>query len=344
METAHGQPGHRLSPANPSFNPNRSSPGEPQAQVNASDLYDRSRQVAQRETRVGITQAWISVGLGLAGLLAPRAVSRLSGLPYWPTMLRAIGARELASGLGLFAQPKSAVWRWARVAGDAMDGAVLGAAFFAPTGRRRRLVATVGVVGAIVALDLRASAARRRSLSSQALPGGGGRRRVCQSIMINCAPEECYRSWRNFENFPSFMQHIESVQALDQGRTHWRATAPGGSRAEWDAEITEDQPNQLIGWRALPGSQVENSGTVRFAPAPGGKGTVLAVDMEYKPPAGAAGTLVAKLFGEEPAQQVRGDLRRFKQLLETGEIPTTRGQSHGERTMKSSLFNKEVEQ
>jgi uncharacterized membrane protein len=224
-----------------------------------------------------------------------------------------------------------------------MDVAVLGAALFSPRGNRERLAATALAVAGITAMDIRAGAAPRRSLSAEKLPGAGGRRRVYRSLAINRSPEDCYAMWRNFESFPRFMRHIESVQVLDDQRSHWVATAPAGRKVEWDAEITEDQPNRLIAWKSTSSADVHNSGTVRFAPAPGGKGALVEVEMEYRPPAGAAGALVAMLFGEEPSQQVEGDLHRFKQLIETGEIPTTRGQPHGARSLKSRMFNRSFE-
>lgn len=150
---------------------------------------------------------------------------------------------------------------------------------------------------------------------------------VERSITVGKAPEEVYRFWRNFENLPGFMQHLESVTTLDEGRSHWAAKAPAGTTVEWDAEIVDDQPNQRIAWESLPGAAVENSGVVEFHPAPGDRGTELRVTFDYKPPAGALGAVVARLFGEEPLQQVQDDLRHFKQMLETGEVATVEGQS-----------------
>jgi uncharacterized membrane protein len=126
--------------------------------------------------------------------------------------------------------------------------------------------------------------------------------------------------WHNFENFPRFMAHLESVRMIDERRSHWKATAPGGSTIEWDAETIEDRPNELIAWRSLPDSEVPNSGQVRFRDAPGNRGTEVIVDLKYQPPGGKIGALIAKLFGEEPSQQVKSDLRRLKQFLEIGEI------------------------
>ena len=116
------------------------------------------------------------------------------------------------------------------------------------------------------------------------------------------------------------MAHLEAVQVLDERRSRWVAKAPAGSKAEWDAEIVEDVPNQRIVWRSLAGSEVPNQGSLRFVPAPGGRGTEVHVELRYRPPGGRFAATVAKLFGEEPGQQVAGDLRRFKQVMELGEV------------------------
>jgi uncharacterized membrane protein len=131
------------------------------------------------------------------------------------------------------------------------------------------------------------------------------------------------------ENLPRVMSHIESVQMIDERRSHWVAKAPVGSKVEWDAEIIDDRPNELIAWRSLEGSDVEHSGSVRFERAPGGRGTIVRVEMHYMPPAGPIGVLVAKVIGEAPEQQVQEDLRRFKQVMETGEIIRSDGSLMG---------------
>lgn len=143
---------------------------------------------------------------------------------------------------------------------------------------------------------------------------------VKKAITINHPPEEIYSYWHNFENLPSFMHHLESVQVTGDRRSHWKTKAPAGTTVEWDAEITQDEPNRLIAWRSLAGADVENSGTVRFKPAPGGRGTEVHVELHYDAPGGPIGALIAKLFGEEPAQQVSDDLRAFKQIIETGQV------------------------
>ncbi|MCU0569403.1 MAG: cyclase [Oculatellaceae cyanobacterium Prado106] len=145
--------------------------------------------------------------------------------------------------------------------------------------------------------------------------------------VFNQSPETLYRYWRNFENLPTFMRHLKSVQVLDAKRSHWVANAPLNNQVEWDAEIIQDQENHLIAWTSVEGADIDHSGFVRFQSATGGRGTEVKIVMEYQPPGGVVGSAIAKLFGEEPEQQIGDELRRFKMLMETGEIATTEGQS-----------------
>jgi uncharacterized membrane protein len=151
---------------------------------------------------------------------------------------------------------------------------------------------------------------------------------VTKSVTINKSPAELYEFWHNFENLPQFMTHLESVTVTDEKRSHWKAKAPLGTSVEWDAEVTSDIENERIGWVSTAGSQIPNSGVVEFRPT-SNRGTELRVVLTYEPPAGEIGALFAKLFGEEPNQQVSEDLRRFKQLMESGTIMTVDGQTSG---------------
>jgi len=148
---------------------------------------------------------------------------------------------------------------------------------------------------------------------------------VKRSIIINSTPEELYRFWRDFENLPRFMQHLQSVEETGGGRSHWVTKGPADSRVEWDAELTEDRENELIAWRSLEGADVYNTGSVSFEPATGGRGTLVRVEMEYSPPGGAIGKGIAKLFGEDPERQIYDDLRCLKQVIETGEVVLSDG-------------------
>ncbi len=155
--------------------------------------------------------------------------------------------------------------------------------------------------------------------------------RVERAVTVNRPREALYQIWRDFENLPRFMEHLESVQEdeSDPGRSHWVAKGPLDRRVEWDAEVIEERENELLVWKSLPGSMVESMGRVEFTDAPGGRGTVVQVSMEYNPPAGSLGAAFAKLFSREPGHQIKEDLRHFKQIMEAGEIPTVEGQPSG---------------
>lgn len=153
--------------------------------------------------------------------------------------------------------------------------------------------------------------------------------RVEQSITILKPRTEVYNFWRDLRNLPRFMEAVERVDVRDTSRSHWVAKGPGGARVEWDAEITRDEPPESISWQSAGTPDIPNSGTVRFAEAPGRRGTELHVVLTYEAPGGRAGRLLAGLFGRAPEQQLRDSLRRLRQILEAGEIPTIEGQPSG---------------
>lgn len=153
---------------------------------------------------------------------------------------------------------------------------------------------------------------------------------VRRTVAISKPVEELYAFWRDFENLPRFMRHLESVTCDGSQRSHWVARAPAGRRVAWDAEVVEERPNALIAWRSLEHADVQNAGSVEFERGPGGRGTTIRVSLTYAPPGGKVAAVIAKLFGEEPAQQVHEDLRRLKQIMEAGEVPTTTGQPRGD--------------
>jgi uncharacterized membrane protein len=146
--------------------------------------------------------------------------------------------------------------------------------------------------------------------------------RVDKSVTINATPERIYTFWRNFSNLPRFMNNLESVESHDNTHSRWVAKGPAGTTVDWEAEIINEIPNELIGWRSLEGSQVDNAGSVHFSPVLGGTGTEVKVVLRYDPPAGKAGAKVSKILGEDPALQVEEDLQRLKTLMETGAAPT----------------------
>jgi uncharacterized membrane protein len=184
----------------------------------------------------------------------------------------------------------------------------------------------------------------RRSKSGTAMATAGGvlafkaaksqlssPRSTRATFLINSSPQKAYDLWRNFENLPRFMSHLKSVRVLDDGRSEWIARGPMDREIRWTAEITEDRQNERISWRALPGSDIKHSGSVEFRPDPQNRGTFVTADIQYSLPAGPIAAGFATVSGKHPEFIVREDLRRFKALVETGETPTTVGQTHGPR-------------
>ena len=163
--------------------------------------------------------------------------------------------------------------------------------------------------------------AKGRRVSPVASVRRGEGIKVEKSVIVNRPVREVYRFWRNFENLPRFMDHLEAVTVIDETRSHWVAKAPAGTRVEWDAVIHNEMEDELIAWRSLPGSDVSHAGSVHFIPLGDGSQTEVQVVLSYEPPAGKVGAAVAKLLGEEPSTQVEDDLRRFKQVMEAAEAP-----------------------
>ncbi len=171
---------------------------------------------------------------------------------------------------------------------------------------------------------LRTGTGSEPSNPAAVIPHGQGIR-IDRGITIQRSAAELYEFWRNFENLPCFMKHLEAVTVMDIKHSTWRAKAPLGQHVSWNAELTVDEPNTRIAWRSVEPMDIPNAGTVQFKELPSGRGTTVEVTLEYNPPVGMLGALVARLLGEEPGIQVEDDLRRFKQLMETGEIATNVG-------------------
>ena len=309
-----------------------------------------------------------SFALGAPLLAVPGRVVRALGLDDTPgtsAVARGVGVRELAAGAAILAQRRPVPGLWARVAGDGMDLALLANALRSgpagsrsgrrrratgraaprsgwrpwPTGRtaagrRRRpganprTVAAVAAVAGIAAVDVLAAVRAGKRLDPTRTSEDGVFT-VSAGVTVNRSVDEAYGLWRDFSRLPEFMVHLESVSA--DGK-HWVARRPGGGTVDWDAEIVADVPNQRLAWRSMSHAEVPNSGEVIFQPAPGGRGTEVRVRLTYEPPLGAAGNAVARLLGEEPRQQVTDDLRRFKQVLETGEVVRSAGSPEGVRS------------
>lgn len=272
-----------------------------------------------------------SLGLGSAQVANPDGVNRLIGLA--PTAehqaaMRGVGVQELLMGLPLVRRKAPAVLLWGRVAGDVMHLGMLAAALDGKHNDRARLRTTIGVLGGVTALDLVAALKASRASASQ-----DPTLRARATVTIRRDAQDVYAHWRDLVRLPEFMTHVRSVEQRGDGRTHWVVDSPAGA-LEWDAEITQDMPARALAWRSVPGSKIENAGIVRFTPAPGDRGTEVTVELRFTPPGGRLGGKVAKLLGEHPEQQIRDDLRRLKQVLETGEIVRSDGSPNGVRSQR----------
>jgi uncharacterized membrane protein len=240
------------------------------------------------------------------------------------SLIRAYGLREIAAGVGILANPQPAGWLWSRVAGDLLDLASLGSAIGSPGNDRGKAAFGIASVAGVTVLDvLCAQQLSSRDAAKHAM-------RAEASMIVNRSPEDCYGFWRQLENLPRFMTYLESVRTTGGGQSHWVANV-GAARIEWDAEIETDVPNERIAWRSLPGGDLENTGAVEFERAPAGRGTIVRVQMDYGNMLQALGSAAATMVGKHPEQIIRKELRRFKQVLETGEAITTEGQPAGRR-------------
>lgn len=288
---------------------------------------DRGRDTPESDDahgeRLARALGWFSIGLGLAEVVAPRGVARLIGADDDETtrnLLRTMGLREIAAGVGILSQRRPTTWVWGRVAGDALDLALLGTAMTSENAQRTRLLSASAAVLGVTALDVYAGTQLRRGADGEETEETDRAIHVKTAVTVNKPVEDVYRFWRDFNNLPRFMHHLEAVRITGPRTSRWKAKAPIGMTVEWDAEIIEDTPNESIVWRSLEGADVENSGAVRFKPAPGDRGTEIILEMDFRPPGGVVGAKLGKIFDTIPRTQMTNDLRRFKQVLELGEV------------------------
>jgi len=287
----------------------------------------RESEAPTRPDSSGLTRflGWFSIGLGVSEILAPGVIARIAGTGKRKNVIRSYGVREVAAGVGILTNPRPTKWLWARVAGDVVDltSIVRGS-------RENRRGATAGALAAVAgvtALDI--ICAQRCATNEKAAWDG---ERAETNLLINQTPEECYQFWRNVENFPRFVPELRAVRKTGEKTSHWASSLPhGAGEAEWDAEIVEDVPNQRISWRSLPDQGITIDGTVEFEPAPGGRGTIVRVQLSYDHAGRAVASPIAKLLRKHPGQITNKALRRMKQLMEVGEILTTEGQPTGRR-------------
>lgn len=268
--------------------------------------------------RLGRGVGWMSLGLAAAQLIAPHALLRLIGIGpsrRAAAVVRLLGVTKLGVGLGVLLAPRRPLPLAVRTAHDVIDLGLAGLA-----GRNlsssRRLAGALAIGGVGV---LNGVAARRAQKTF-----GGEAPTVMYAVTINKPPAEVYAFFRRFERLPSFMDYLEEVRELDDRRSRWVARLPGGRPITWEARIVDDIPGELIAWEALEGSRLDTRGRITFARAPGSDLTEVRVEMQLGP-RGHASSLLAKAFAKP---ELKGDLRRLKQVLETGEVLVSDASAH----------------
>ena len=254
---------------------------------------------------------WFSVGLGMAEIVAPGRVADLIGARKNGNLVRSLGAREVANGLAILNQPRTAAWVWARVGGDLVDLALLAAALKSRRSRRKRLIAAAAAVGGVTALDVLCS----HRLSQPAIPI-----QITRSITIGRAAQELYERWQT--SLPQIMEHFAEVHLAGGGRAHWVICLPVGGTIEWDSEVVERRPGEFLGWKSVAGATLGSEGSVSFSAAPRDLGTEVTLHLSLRPPGGGLGEKIVKVLRLVPAMVAEKALRRFKSLVEAGEVPS----------------------
>lgn len=294
-------------------------PAEKQPHVD--DLGARPNVETTHDARPGVRVAqglgWFSIALGVSQMVAPRALERLIGVTHGDgTAMRILGAREIVTGIGLLGARRSAWWTAARLAGDAIDLALLALEMTKEENDRTRLAVTAANVLGVAALDAWATKTLAGDLARQEQVAHV--QHFGKAITIDAPAITLYDFWRDLRNMPLIMEHLREVQPLDPVRSRWIANGPKGTTVRWEAEIVEDDPGELIAWRTIQGP-FESAGSVRFLPAPGGRGTEVVCDMHYHLRGGILGKIGAMLAGRDPDMELGLGLRRLKQLFEIGE-------------------------
>ncbi|HEU4726326.1 MAG TPA: SRPBCC family protein, partial [Kofleriaceae bacterium] len=248
---------------------------------------------------------------GLTELAFPRTMASLVGVGRErraPAILRALGLREIASGIAMLARPDHPAPRWARLVGDALDLGLLGMALTSRRSGKNRLALTLGAIAGIAVLD---SVATRRTARARHLSP------VIAAVTINKPPLEVYEFFRKLDQLPQFMDYLASVEPYGARRSTWTARLPMGGTVSWDAEIVEDRPGEVLSWRSVEGSKIQTRGRVRFTRAPGRDMTEVRVELQLGALGRGPTTSLARWFARP---QVKADLQRLKQVIETGEV------------------------
>ena len=272
---------------------------------------------------------WASAGTAVPLLLTPGGFGRAVGVGDGPGQRAAAavaGVRELAAAAGLLRRP-SPVWLWARVGADVMDLALLGRALKSPNKYaihgvhdKRRTVVAIAAIAGRTAVDVYTAMTRTPRRAEV---------RLTASVTVATPASQAYELWRRFELLPSFMAHLDEVSITGPDTSHWRASAPFGRTVEWDAEVTSDAAGERLTWRSLDNPAIYSEGDVRFTAAPGGRGTEIHATLRYGMSGPRLAVAAARYFGANPSERLDDELRRFKQVAETGEVVRSEGAPDG---------------
>jgi uncharacterized membrane protein len=275
---------------------------------------------------LAVVVGWASLAAGVLLVAAPQRIARLLGMGAVPgagVVTRSVGLRHLVSGVGILASRRPVGWLWFRAVGDVADLALLGVGA-AIQGRGRPLlgrwlahhrrpapvtIAAMATAGVVAVVD--------QAVAIRLTRHRGPHRSASVTVTVERPQEEVYRRWRELQDFPRFMSHLELRPASARPAARPGSPGPTGAGAGWDADVVNEVPGQLIEWRSTMAADVDHAGTVTFEPDPSGRGTRVTVRVDYRPPGGLLGSLIAGLFGEHPRQQISDDLLRFKHVLET---------------------------
>lgn len=269
---------------------------------------------------------WFSIGLGVVEIFAAGAVARFFGSRR-EDVVRAFGVREVATGVGLLATNSPRPWLWARVAGDVLDAAALGALFVAGRSCPVRIAGGKAFVAGALALDVWAATRGGRTNGSH----------VVRSATIGKPAAELYEFWRDPEKLALIMGHIAEVTAAGPKATRWTLKAPGRT-VSWRSEYADERPGELLRWHSGEGEPVESDGVVRFEPAPGDRGTVVRLNFHIAPRGGRAVKAAMRALSPVPEVIAARALRRFKSLVETGELPTLEKNPSGRHGATANLY------
>jgi uncharacterized membrane protein len=274
-----------------------------------------SFRLARRRRVVGL--GWLSLAVGAAQVVAPRVVGKLVGVRAprrVQGLIRLLGVRGLLSGLGLLSRGRAGRWLKARIAGDLIDFGLLRKALRQPGARRARTAGALLATWGLALYDARTSLlARRDALALASAP-------VRRSITIARPAAAIFRMWRDFSHLSDFFPHVDFVDVIDEQTSRWRVRGATGDVLEWETVIVEERPDELLRWKSVDRASVATSGVLQLVPAPGGRGTEVHLEVQYHPPGGAVGRIIASLWSESPEQELDAALRRLKQRLETGGV------------------------